>query len=167
MIDNLLFHCYPLLLSPPGSAFPQRCVPANVLDETYSLLLDRHQTTKRSQRNVDPSTACRRPPRIGQHLVDSRAQSSGTVFHYGCEDWNIYVERPPICQVNSMLHTLRDRDSFMWQVGYHLLGLSVLRTIPNGGDSVITIPIPIVSRGEDFPIVLPSYAALCCCFVFF
>ena len=67
-----------------------------------------------------------------------------------------------------MLHTLRDRDSFMWQVGYHLLGLSVLRTIPNGGDSVITIPIPIVSRGEDFPIVvLPSYAALCCCFVFF
>ena len=34
------------------------------------------------QRNVDPSTACRRPQhRIGQLLLDSPAQSGGTVFH--------------------------------------------------------------------------------------
>ena len=34
------------------------------------------------QRNIDPSTACRRPQhRIGQLLVDSPAQSGGTVFH--------------------------------------------------------------------------------------
>ena len=33
------------------------------------------------QRNVDPSTACRRPQhRIGQLLVDSPAQSGGTIF---------------------------------------------------------------------------------------
>ena len=95
MIDNLLFHCYPLLLSPAGSAFPQPCVPANALAKGIPCSMLGTRLPDGPSGTLIPQQLAV-APRIGQHLVDSQAQSSGTVFHYGCEDWNIYVERPPI-----------------------------------------------------------------------